>query len=334
MSPNASWGQIASEFVEASKLGPEKLQTVINTLMGETWQERGEAPDWERLYSRREQYQIGSVPDGPVILTAGVDVQKDRFYYEIVGWAANKESWSIDAGALYGDTSDPSTWLQLDKLLEQSYGSTKIACMAVDSGYNTQQVYSWCRQYPMSRVIAIKGSGTARSLISTPSPVEIAASGKRMRRGYKVWPVGVSIAKSELYGWLRLRVDEDSGPPPGYCHFPEHSEEFFLQLTSEHLVSVRKKTGFKALEWQMIPGRENHFLDCRVYARVAASVKGLDRARNLRKTVVAPAKSVAANIESDAAPRDGAVRPKKASPWAGKNSKRRNGKGWLGKRRG
>jgi phage terminase large subunit GpA-like protein len=29
--------------------------------------------------------------------------------------------------------------------------------------------------------------------------------------------------------------------------------------------------------WELIPGRENHFLDCRVYARAAAAVLGIDR---------------------------------------------------------
>ncbi len=37
----------------------------------------GEARDWKRLYDRREQYKIGTVPRGGVFLTAGAHVQKD-----------------------------------------------------------------------------------------------------------------------------------------------------------------------------------------------------------------------------------------------------------------
>ncbi len=284
MSPNASWGNIASEFLEANKEGPEKLQTFCNTVLGETWKTKGEAPNWEKLYNQRESYKIGSVPKGAVILTAGVDVQKDRFVFEVVGWSPTKESWSVDSGVLMGDTADATSWEQLDELLGRTYssehGEMSISLMAVDSGYNTQQVYDWCRRYPMSRVIAVKGSATSKSLVGVPSAVDITTRGKRHQRGYKVWPVGVSIAKSELYGWLRLRKEEDADEyPPGYCHFPEYAEAFFLEITSEQLVTVRKRNGYRALEWQMIPGRENHFLDCRVYARAAASVKGLDRAK-------------------------------------------------------
>lgn len=281
-SPNASWGKIASEFVTAKRGGPEKLKTFINTTLGETWQERGEAPDWERLYTRRETYPIGSVPAGVKFLTAGVDVQKDRFVYEVVGWSATKESWSVDAGVLMGDTSNEASWGQLDELLARTFDgagrSLPIALLGIDSGYNTQQVYTWARRHQRNRVIACKGVARARSLVGVPTPVDVTIRGKRFARGYKVWMVGAGIAKGELYGWLRLpRPPAGELAPPGYCHFPEYSEDYFKQLTAEHLVTVRKKNGYTVLEWQLLPNRENHFLDCRVLARAAASVLRLDR---------------------------------------------------------
>src|SRR5262245_40614046 len=140
LSPNARWGQLASEFLEAKRSGPEKLRTYVNTTLGETWQERGEAPEWEHLFMRREPYPIGTVPAGAMFLTAGVDVQRDRFVYEVVGWSDTKESWSVDAGELYGDTSLEASWAQLDALLTRSFPSAKggdfpIAMLAVDAGY-------------------------------------------------------------------------------------------------------------------------------------------------------------------------------------------------------
>ena len=277
MSPNASWGQIAEEFVEANTGGPEQLKTFVNTVLGETWKEKGEAPDYERLYNRREQYLVGSLPDGVADITAGVDVQKDRLVYEVVGWGYNKESWSLDAGVLMGDTSAQDVWAQLDELLNRSYGSMSIGLLAIDSGAFTQQVYGWASKHPMSRVIAIKGMDTCKTLVGVPSAVDITVRGRRFQRGYRIWPVGSSVAKSEFYGWLRLKPSEEGICPPGYCHFPEYAEGFFKEITGEHLVTTTKKNGFTEMQWKMIPGRENHFLDCRVYARAAASVRGLDR---------------------------------------------------------
>jgi phage terminase large subunit GpA-like protein len=68
--------------------------------------------------------------------------------YEVVGWAANKESWSIDAGALWGDTSLESTWAKLDELLSRVHRRGRSRDphdlhARVDSGYNTQVVYNW-----------------------------------------------------------------------------------------------------------------------------------------------------------------------------------------------
>jgi phage terminase large subunit GpA-like protein len=53
------------------------------------------------------------------------------------------------------------------------------------------------------------------------------------------------MAKSELYGWLRLEQPLDGEEtPPGWCHFPQREAEYFKQLTAEHLVSHRSQKGF------------------------------------------------------------------------------------------
>lgn len=285
-SPNATWGQIAAEFLAAKRGGPLTLKTFINTALGETWKDRGEAPDWERLMRRRESYAIGSVPMGGLLVTAGVDVQGDRIVVEVVAWGRGKVSWSVDYAVIPGDPSDlvRGPWRQVEAFLERTYlhaGGTPmpIAILAVDSGWNTQVVYGWARKYPMSRVIATKGMPSGASvLVGAPSPVEVSDRGRKLKHGYRSWPVSGHIAKSELYGWLRLELPTDGGaPPPGYCHFPEYNEDYFRQLTAEQLVPVKNRRGFISLEWSMIPGRENHVLDCRCLARAAASVAGLDR---------------------------------------------------------
>lgn len=276
---NTEWADIAREFLK-SKDNPKTLQVFVNTWLGETWQEQGEAPDWERLHGRREQYEIGTAPESVLVLTAGVDVQKDRFVYEVVGWGPGKESWSVDAGEIFADTANDAEWLKLDELLARDFGGASIRMLAVDSGFRTNTAYNWARRHPMSRVIAVKGVSTARTLVGTPSAVDVHVNGKRIARGYKVFTVGVDVAKSELYGWLKLPRPEEGQPfPPGWCHFPEYGEEFFKQLTAEHLVSKQNARGFTVHEWQVQPGRQNHWLDCRVYARAAAALLGLDRMR-------------------------------------------------------
>lgn len=330
LAPQATWGQLATEFVEAKRGGPEQLKTFINIALGEEWQDRGEAPDWERLYQRREKYPIGMVPVGVRFLTAGVDVQKDRLEYEVDGWGLSKESWVIDEGAILGDTSGDEVWLELDKLIARTYPTAAgeampIAMTGVDSGYNTQQVYNYVRRHSPSRVIATKGSSSERVLVGASSAVDVTVHGRRIQRGARVFPIGVDLAKSELYGLLRLPMPRDGEPfPPGFCHFPELGEEYFKQITAETLITVTKRSGFTAMEWRIQPNRQNHKLDCRIIARACASLQGLDRYVAPR-TVPSPT----------AAPRPKAPprAPDAARPGGWLGGRPRRPGGWLGKRR-
>jgi phage terminase large subunit GpA-like protein len=109
-----SWGEAAQSFLDA-KDNEQLLKVWVNTTLGETWIDKGEAPDWERLFERRENYKIGIVPRGGLVLTAGVDVQKDRIECEIVAWGSDKQSWSVDYKIIDGDTVKPEVWNELDK---------------------------------------------------------------------------------------------------------------------------------------------------------------------------------------------------------------------------
>ena len=252
-------------------------------MLGETWKLRGEAPEWQRLYDRREDYQIGTVPKGGLFLTAGVDIQKDRIEAEVVAWGRGKESWSVDYQVLEGRTAEAAVWQKLTALLETHYpaecgASLPISMFAIDSGYATAEVYAWARQHGGSRVVVIKGDARALAPVGQPSPIDVGPQGQRVKWGIKVWPVNGAMIKEELYRWLHLdRPTEESGEPypPGYCHLPKYSEEYFKQLTAEQLVT-RIVKGYRRSEWQKTRER-NEALDCRVYARAAAAVCGMDR---------------------------------------------------------
>lgn len=273
---------MARKWTEA-QTSIEKLKVFFNTQLAQTWNEKGEAPDFQRLYERRELYKQNELPEGVVFLTIGTDVQKDRIEAEIVGWGRDKQSWSIDYRVLVGDTSNESNevYAQLDKLLDETWTIGKLdlksRMLAIDSGYNTQTVYNWARRHASDRVRVIKGSDSAQTIFGTPRDADInGKDGSRLARAVKLWPVGVSVVKTELYSWLKLDKPEEGRPyPPGYCHFPQYDLEHFKRLASEHLINKTIK-GRKVPRWEKIHER-NEQLDNRVYARAAASMFGLDR---------------------------------------------------------
>jgi phage terminase large subunit GpA-like protein len=279
-----SWGDAAKQFEQAQK-NSALLQVFVNTVMGETWTLLGEAPDWKRLYERREQYKVATVPRGGIFLTAGADVQKDRIEVEIVAWGRGKESWSVDYRVFEGDTSRRAVWDKLTELLNETYPSVSgvqmpILQLAVDSGYATTEVYEWARRQG-GRVLVIKGDQRSGAILGAPSPIDVGPLGGKLKRGVRVWPVNSGMAKEELYRWLRLdgltdeELEQGVPFPLGYCHFPRYSEEYFKQITAEQLVTKLVK-GYKRVEWQKMRER-NEALDCRVYARAAAARVGIDR---------------------------------------------------------
>jgi phage terminase large subunit GpA-like protein len=89
-----SWRQMRDDFVGAKReKDVSRLKTWVNTVLGECWAERGEAPEWARLYARREPYELNRVPKDGLVLTAGVDVQHNRLEVELRAWGPRLESW-------------------------------------------------------------------------------------------------------------------------------------------------------------------------------------------------------------------------------------------------
>lgn len=256
-----------ADFLEAKKQ-PATLRVWINTFLGETWEEEGEAIDDYQVAERREDWGA-KVPMDCILITAGVDVQDDRLEYEVVGWGRDEESWSLNYGTIWGDPSSPTVWHDLDQVLNQQYDhesgiTLAIRCACIDSGgHHTSSVYNYVRPREGKRIFAIKGiGGTGKPIVGRPSSNNI---GK-----IKLFPVGVDTAKDLLFS--RLKIAEEGA---GYCHFPlDRPDEYFKQLTAEKIVT-RYHKGFARREYVKTRNR-NEALDMRVYAMAAFSILNIN----------------------------------------------------------
>jgi phage terminase large subunit GpA-like protein len=284
-----SWKDIAAAWeaaVSKESGSASAIKTFKNTELGETWVEEGEAPDWQRLVERREDYPIGTVPQGGLLLVGGADVQKDRIEVSIWAFGRGKEAWLIEHRVLMGDTAREPVWNQLAGMLAETWTHASgallpLARFALDTGFATQEAYAFVRRVKDARVMAVKGVPRGAALIGTPTAVDLTVNGRKLRRGVKVFSVAVGLAKLEFYNHLRKTagVAEDGSTlvyPPGYVHLPKVDAEFIQQLCAEQLITRRNRHGFSVREWQKIRER-NEGLDCFVYARAAAAAAGLDR---------------------------------------------------------
>jgi len=280
-----SWADCINDFIEGQK--DDRLRKVfINTVLGETYKDQLEQPDWKRLWERSRScdYRVGHVPHETCLLVAGVDVQRDRLEIEVVGFARNKVSYSIDYVVLHGFTDQPEVWAELEELLEKVYPvqgderkGYKIEKLAIDSGYNTQVVYDWVRRQPFRRVMAIKGRESQPQILSIPKPVDIRIDGRKtIKRGLKLWHVGVHVAKEQLYSWLTKEMpSDDEEAPKGFCYFLPYGEEYFKMLTAEAIET--KVIGSREVRKFKLIRDRNEALDVRVYAMAAAESLGMSR---------------------------------------------------------
>lgn len=269
------WKEIVQKFLVAKEQldqgNPEGMKVWVNTELGETWEERGESVEDVELFNRREIYDA-EVPEDVLVLTAGVDVQDDRFEVEVVGWGVGKESWGIRYQKIYGDMLKEQVWADLDNFLLSGFtkkdGSVlHILSTCIDSGgHHTDQVYRFTKERYERRVWAIKGKGGSEvSFIRNPT------TNNRVKT--PLFIIGVDAGKALIYQRLK---HETKGP--NYCHFPEneaagYDATYFKGLTSEKMV-VRFKKGRSVIVWELKDSsyKRNEPLDLRNYAMAALEI--------------------------------------------------------------
>lgn len=272
-SPWVNLCDLVDEFVTANKNQDKHgLMEFVNLKLGETWEEIVYGADhWEHLHRRREYYPSDEIlPDGVLLLTAGVDVQHDRLECTIDGWGMGRENWGIQHRIIYGKPDDPSTWQQLDAILQKTYKmpngvNLTVACTLVDSGDGayTSYIYQYTKARERLRVFSSKGrGGVGVPFISMPT--------KNNTAGATLFTLGVDSGKSLVMSSLAI---EDEGA--GFVHYPMQAERgfneaYFKQLTAETLEKKFEK-GVVKMSWVKIRER-NEALDCKVMSRAALEI--------------------------------------------------------------
>lgn len=269
------WREVVEKFLEAKEEldhgNPESMKVWTNTELGETWEERGIQLEETELYNRREIYDA-EVPDDVLFLTAGVDVQDDRFEVEVVGWGEKTESWGIRYQKIFGDMLSDQVWEDLDDFLMRSWHKAdgtayQLLATCIDSGgHHTDEVYRFAKERLNRRVFAIKGMGGAGvPFLRNPS--------RNNRVKTNLFILGVDAGKTTIYQRLEVKI-----PGANYCHFPSnpeagYDEEYFKGLTAEKKV-VRFVKGHMKEYWEIKDKqhKRNEPLDLRNYATAALDI--------------------------------------------------------------
>ncbi|WP_375592191.1 phage terminase large subunit family protein [Chitiniphilus eburneus] len=280
-----SWLSMAKQFDKAKRAqdrgDPEPMQVFYNTRLARVWDVAEGQAQASELQARAEDYRLGTIPAGVLVLTASVDTQHNRLELLIIGWGVGMERWVVDHQVIMGDPASDTTWAALEERLTATYAHPSgqvlgIAATAIDSGgHHTDEVYQFTRLRRWRNVLAVKGASKPNKpvIAQRASKVDVTWRGVTEKHGAELWIIGTDTAKDWLYNRYAL-VDG-----PGAIHFStDLPDEFYRQATAERKLT-RYVKGFPRHEWVKPRAERNEALDLLVYNLAMAQYLGLHRYR-------------------------------------------------------
>lgn len=269
----STWRRVAETARDfyAARGSAERMKVWVNTSLGETYRERGDAPDHIKLAASASDMRRGVVPSDVVLLTLAADVQGDRLEWDLWGWSPAMVPALVDSGWVEGRPTEPQTWGEFSVLSRRTWPDTRgrergLDAVGVDSGYGTHEVYRWVMQQRQDFAFALDGRGDPLlPPLGTPSRRDVDFSGRKVG-SVLVWPVGTHGLKLEHYEAVRRAIEGRGG-----LNLPRWAgEEYCAQLCSEFLATVQPRRGAVKRVWMRIKGVRNERLDTAVYARALA----------------------------------------------------------------
>jgi phage terminase large subunit GpA-like protein len=284
-----SWNEIYRMYLKAQG-EQEGMRWFNNLYLGLPHKETGSRPRIDKVIELRGGYRQGTISDGVLFLTCGIDVQAGsetntdnppRIELEIVGHGAGYRTWSVLYRRIEGNVRDATAgaWAELSDWANaggmvfyradgMAFPVRLVFIDAGDAANTMDAVYrfsaSWNNTFP------IKGFSTLKRL-KTEGIDPVGAYNFRRYRAIKVgqdvtlYELSTNYYKNHLYNNLKISRQDIEPQKAGFCDFPvDYDEKYFRMLTAEE----KQSNG----SFYCPAGRRNEALDCRVYALAAADV--------------------------------------------------------------
>lgn len=272
ISPFVSLSEILADDIEAHADGtPSRLTHYYNSHWARTWAPVVSETAAEQVLSCVDRTQAARlVPAGAAFLTAGIDMQRSGYFFTVYAWAVSGEHWLIDYGYL-PDFESVKALVFETRYEREGGGDTIIHRAAMDTGGGeakegsasmTELAYKNIMGCPSGRLYAVKGAPRTFEKRVLPKVIgKLPSSKMPIAGGFNLYFLDTGYFKELVHASLRV----DSGHAM-HLH-ADTGADFADQITAERQVLRKGK-----LLWEKIR-RDNHYLDCAVYARAAASVE-------------------------------------------------------------
>lgn len=297
INPWLKWTEIMALWFEANTeegIAIGKLLDFKNAILGEAFEETGRKVKSSELVKLRGGYSKGTVPAGCLALVASADYHKSKLkglvtiVYEVRGFGYGMKNRVIKSGVVTSfDDLDrevllsPFPWEDGTPKEKKPWLAPTVEF--VDSGYEPDDVYEYCRQYP-GWAIPTKGEDGPRMKPLTPSDLESATERRlnqrqrRRYRGMQLLIVDTHYFKNQVTSWVTPRLDEEGKiiAEALTLFYNEIPQYYLKEFGNEQLVKVRDTKGNVKWVWQPVSkGAATHSLDTAVLCAAAAYYKGL-----------------------------------------------------------
>ncbi|MCD9097057.1 terminase gpA endonuclease subunit [Luteimonas fraxinea] len=226
-----SWKDIADQRAEAER-NTALLPGFQNLVMGIAFEGARNEQDHEAVQALAEAgMQVGTVPRGGLILTAGVDIAHDRFFVKVMATGRGQRRFVVDYQIIDGDPTLPSGYDALDEFLKGTWKNTfgfemAIAAVAVDGGNWTEMVAQYVKRlvnqsggtrlintgrgFQQQTVYLVRGRSehTSQRAVYRPLQKDVNEREKTIARSVGVWGVGGSVLKTMIHGWIAAAIAE------------------------------------------------------------------------------------------------------------------------------
>lgn len=236
----------------------------VNSWLGEPWRSKASKIETTAIMRQRTDVPAGYVPKWAKLLTGGVDVQQGYFYWVIRAWGVGMTSQKIASGqcVTFGDLQnimdskfsfEDKPWKKID-----------VSLYCIDSGYNQEAVYDYCYDN-LNIAVPVKGSSRPMPTKYKLNPIQ-----PNMQRRM---PFNYYMVDTDQYkNWIAYHLDIAEGNAGAWLVDADTTEEYAEMMCSEHKVVVQEGR-YPIERWVKIAShRANHYLDCEVYASVAADI--------------------------------------------------------------
>lgn len=311
-SPFVTFSELVLEYLEA-KGDPEQEQNFVNSRLAEPWEDTQVKTSADDVLARRTELPEFVIPEWAQILTGGVDVQETSLYYTIRAWGDYSTSQCIAYGQV-------DSWAEIERVMNIPYpkedgGEMLVELCLIDSGFNSDATYNFCAEHA-DWAAPVKGS-------SNPNMINDYKLSQVNRPGSKAMGMNLVLVNGDTYkSRIASRIKKENGRGSWMVH-KDCDREYAEQVTAEHRVTERSASR-TVTRWKLKHSHAaNHYLDCEVYAYVAAHMRGL-RMLHLQRPQMAVA---AHNAEAPAPARpadDGSDWFDLESGWVGDTAN------WLG----